>query len=99
MHVMVGWIELFFFRGSWRGRRSVLRRCWRRVHAGVERGVDAGIDVHLRLEIVSLILELIAELARHGARAPNPAADLLGELGQLLWSEHDQGDREDQQKF
>jgi len=48
---------------------------------------------------VSLVLELVAELARHGARTTHPAADLLGELGQFLRPEHDQGDRKDQQEF
>src|SRR6185295_5254430 len=41
----------------------------------------------------------IAELARHGACAPDPTADLLGKLGQLLRPQHDEREGEDHQQF
>jgi len=107
VHVVVGWIELFLGLGHGRrgcrgsGRYGISRRRWcgRRRGLRRQRGVDAGIDVHLGLEVVRLLLELLAELARHRARAADPAAHLLRELRQFLRTEHDQGDREDQQQL
>jgi hypothetical protein len=56
-------------------------------------------QISATLQCVRFLLELLAELPRHGARAPDPAADGPGKPGQFLRPEHDQRDTEDHQYF
>jgi len=52
-----------------------------------------------RLLDLHFLLELLAELSRHGARPADPTADLGHHTRQLLRSQHDERQDEDDQDF
>jgi hypothetical protein len=52
-----------------------------------------------RLLDLHFLLELLAELSRHGPRPADPTADLGDHTRQLLRSQHDERQDEDDQDF